>query len=171
MTSYLLERPLRFLSFLIAFLALSNSSIAQYKVTTSVQPDESSFSIGGLFNVSSNQTISIDTVYFPIFLSNYLNVELWYKETPVLSTPDTADFATNNRIWKNKIVKVTASSESGMAAIEIPNGIIVPAGKSFGFYVGRYKNTAGLGISIHKGALSQITDSIISLPTQYCQKV
>jgi len=162
MTSYLLIRPLRFLSFLIAFLALSNSSIAQYKVTTSVQADENSFSIGGLFNVSSNQTIRLDTIYFPIFLSNYLNVELWYKETPILSTPDTADFEANIGIWKNKIVKVTASSQAGMAAIEIPSGIVIPAGKSFGFYVGRYKYTAGFGISIHKGVLSPINDSVIS---------
>ncbi|MBR9832455.1 T9SS type A sorting domain-containing protein [bacterium] len=161
-----MKRIWKFLFFAITFFILSINSFGQFKITTE-PPNTNTSAAGVLFNLSTKETIRIDTVFFQIRLHDFEFVELWYRETPTLVTPDSSDFSSWKGIWKNKIKSVLAIYNSDFTAITIPEGLVLPAGSSYGFFLGRYTSRNSVqsnsGISHIQGVLPSINDGIVSL--------
>jgi len=158
-----MKRIWKILFFLITFFILSNDSFGQFKIMTAPTPELNAVSAGILFNVSSKETIRVDTIYFSIQSINSNYFEFWYRETPTITTPDSSDFSPWKGIWKNKMHLVSAFEKNGVASLAIPGGVVIPAGSSYGFYLGIYAPRFNIGLIHDPERRSTINDNIVSL--------
>ena len=163
MKNNFIVRVWKTLFFVIFFLTFSNSTFGQFKIMTAPTPEVNSGASGILFNVSTKETIRVDTIYFSIQSINSNYFEFWYRETPTITTPDSSDFSPWKGLWKNKMQLVAAFEKNGVASLAIPEGVVIPAGSSYGFYLGIYAPRFNIGLIHDTERRSTITDNIVSL--------
>ena len=128
-------------SILVLFLlVLSITAQAQFRLVTNPPLQGGNGSAGVTFNLRSNISIYVDTIWVALYGTGPYTVELWHKNTPVNGVPGTI----SSPVWTQTVTQpATASlntSFSGSLALSpivIPGGgLLLNAGDHYAFAVG-----------------------------------
>ncbi len=146
-----------------------NVTRAQSPVVT-VPPTAGTTTWGAVtFNVSSTADVTIDTIYCNTSgtAPATVNLEVWYRPTAITAQPVTAEFP---GVYTNIIVSQAVIAGTDLAPIVIPGGLFLPAGQTFGIYIGdpafsttniRYGAT-NAGVSFTNGPVTITTGTNIT---------
>jgi hypothetical protein len=117
----------------------SLTASAQNTKVVTVPPVSGTTNWGGLtFNLRAIQDVRIDTIFINTSGTAPATVplEVWYRTTPVNGQPTAAEFSGSPAIWTNLVASQQVIAGTDLAPIVIPNGLVIPAGSYYGFYVG-----------------------------------
>jgi PKD repeat protein len=146
-----------------------NQLFAQSPVVT-VPPTAGTTVWGGVtFNVTSTADITIDTLYCNTSgtAPTPVTLEVWYRPSAITAQPLQAEFP---GVYTSIVAGQSVIGGTDLAPIVIPGGLFLPAGQTFGFYIGdpafsttgiRY-GAANAGISFTNGPVTITTGTNIT---------
>jgi hypothetical protein len=123
---------------LLLFSLLAFGAFAQFRFNN-VPPVTPATTWGGItFNFKTTQFIRVDTIYVATSgtVGTTVNLELWYKATPINGQPTTAEFTGTSPIWTNLVTNQVVPAGVNLAPIVIPGGLLMLANSEYGFYIG-----------------------------------
>ncbi|MES2560281.1 MAG: hypothetical protein V4590_11100, partial [Bacteroidota bacterium] len=122
---------------------------------------------GVTFNVSSTVGITIDTIYVNTSgtAPTPVNLEVWYRTTPITAQPVSAEFTGSPAVYTSLIASQAVIGGTDLAPIVIPGGLFIPGGGNYGIYIG---DPAFTNTGIRYGAAATattITNGTVSITT------
>ena len=156
-TSKLMKVRLQFIVFAIfSFLTLNAS--AQFFLKTVPPLNGGNSSTGVTFNVTANQTLRIDSIFGTLGAGTF---EVWYSTTAISGPPTIT--ALNGWVQIGTGLTITTTTPTGSIKPLPKNfGLIIPAGQTYGFYVGGASTTYSNGTV---GVSAPFTDGIMTIET------
>jgi hypothetical protein len=121
----------------------SNAQLALY--TTPPLTGGNGAGSGGItFNVKANSAILIDSIFVALYgtLNASTQLEVWYSTTPINGNPQVGTNPAFVQLGGNVPTTVlnsgtTVSGQAGLSRVAMPGGaLLIPAGSTYGFYVG-----------------------------------
>jgi hypothetical protein len=128
------------LTFLLFLIVISTTAHAQFRLLTHPPLQGGNGSAGVTFNIRTNVSVFIDTVWVPLYGTGPYTVELWHKNTRVNGVPGTisAPVWTSTASQPNTpSLNSTSTGQLNLSPIVVPGGgLLLNAGDHFGFAVG-----------------------------------
>ena len=144
--------------FSAVFLFFSMAVSAQYFLKTVPPLNGGNSSSGTTFNVTANQTLRIDSIFGTFGAGAF---EVWYSTTAISGPPTITTL--NGWIQIGTGLTITTTTPTGtIKPLPKDFGLIIPAGQTYGFYVGGSSTTYSNGTA---GVSAPFTDGIMTIET------
>jgi hypothetical protein len=150
------------MKFMALMYFLSTSAYAQQtQLLTNTTPATTWGAI--TFNLSTTQEIRIDTIFVATD-GSASDLEVWYKPTGLNAQPLSTDFAPPTQLWFTALASQSVPAATPVAALVIPNGLIVPANSNYGIYIGNTTfATTGVRYSSAIPSPDSVTNGVVSI--------